>query len=194
MGRQNVCNQGTFLMLKQHSVRIFTTMTLAAAALAGVAFAPQAEASPSILDRLATAPRAARAVPAPAPAQVLPAISNPKPYRQGVMATCNINSAQFGNNLCIMTFDKVLSGHMLQIDKISCVVNGGAAILFNSAIKLDAARLYGFAQSTVAGSTGATGEGPYYFKQLETPILLGIGSSSTDTAICSIYGTLWQTN
>ena len=168
-----------------------------AAAIALSALACFAVASPTyaanILDSLrlkTVAPAAARV----SPGLVLPAISNPRPYRNGVSVTCNRTSA-IGSNLCILSFGKVATGHLLQINKLSCIVPQGVAILFNSQIVVDGAHVFGFVLPPFnSGGTGGQGSGPFYFNAGEKPILLGQGAAPTDPATCAIFGTMWQTS
>jgi hypothetical protein len=160
-------------------------------ALAGFAAASPAYAA-NILDSLKLK-GAAPATAGVTPGLVLPAISNPRPYRNGLQVTCNRTSA-IGSNLCVMNFGKVAAGHVLQINKISCIVNQGTAILFNSQLVVDGAHVFGFVLPPFnSGGTGGQGSGPFYFNAGEKPILLGQATTPTDTAICSIFGTMWQT-
>jgi hypothetical protein len=177
-------------MFEQRPIRSFTVLTIATAALVGFVSAAQASVSTNILNQAMAAPEAG----AVTPSQILPAVSNPKPYRQGVLAKCDFSSPKLGTNLCIMKFDRVPTGHLLQVDKVGCIVDNGLAILFNSQIKVDGMHVVGFVLPPYTPINGGQTNGPYYFKAGETPKIVGHGTAPTDNGICSMYGTLWQTS
>jgi hypothetical protein len=127
---------------------------------------------------------------------VLPAVSNPRPYRQTVFATCDTAvpglSLTFG---CVISLGKISTGHMLQIDNINCGgvnVNATAAFLFNTRTRIDADHLVGPLGGS--GVNGVIARGPYYFRQGEMPKFLMAGSAATDRVFCSVAGTFWDTN
>jgi hypothetical protein len=127
------------------------------------------------------------------PRQVLPAISNPRPFRQTRRVACNVNNA-LGTNVCLMDFDVVPTGRLLQIDKMNCVggsISGGAFI-FNT--QLSSGQLVGLVLPPYDGAAAGVAIGPYYFRVGERPRLASGSTGPTDTAICSMAGTLWQAN
>jgi hypothetical protein len=129
--------------------------------------------------------------------QVLPGVSNPKPYRQGAVVTCDDQShPNLGPNLCVLVLNRVPVGRLLQIDTINCGNQGGAqgVILFNSQLKADATHFIGAALPPSPPLTLSVAHGPYYLNAGETPKLASNGNSPSDTLICSVFGTLWQTN
>jgi hypothetical protein len=125
------------------------------------------------------------------PRQVLPAISNPRPLRQGLLVNCNVNT-MLGANTCIMAFDVVPAGRLVQIDKMNCISPNGSAVLFNTEIKVNGNRILGFTQPPIEGTTGGVATGPFYLKAGERPLLAATAAVPTETAICTISGTLWQ--
>ena len=168
---------------------IFALIAIAAAGLACSASAAHAD----VADLL----RNAKAATDASPADVLSAISNPKPYRQGVVVTCNVNNTFLGPHACVMAFDQVPATHLLQIDNVNCIGltgNGGGAFIFNTKVLLDAVHLLGFALTPGSTTGASTASGPYYFKAGETPRLAMTGTLSTAQAFCSMFGTLWEAN
>jgi hypothetical protein len=135
-----------------------------------------------------------QAVPGSSPAQILPAVSNARPYRQVVFATCDM-SVLGTTHGCVVQLDKITAGHLLQIDNINCGgvnFNATAALLFNTHLKVDAAHLVAGLPGIATNSVSAAG--PYYFKQAEIPKFFFDGTSVTDQAFCSVAGTFWDTN
>lgn len=129
------------------------------------------------------------------PREVLPAIINPQPFRQGLYVKCNENNPLTGPNACIMSFDVVPVGHVMQIDRVNCISPAaGTAFIFNTEIKFNGNRIAGFVLPPYQGPTGGVATGPYYFRAKERPLIVATGSASTDTALCTISGTLWQTS
>jgi len=119
------------------------------------------------------------------PRQVLPPISNPRPYRQVLYVQCNRNTPVYGSSSCLLAFDVVPASRVLQIDNINCTGGSGGFVLFDTQVTLE--QVVGFV-------LGGTASGPYYFQAGEKPRLATAGNSPTDSAICAMYGTLWQTN
>ena len=125
------------------------------------------------------------------PRQVLPALSNPRPLRQGVLAPCSTNTL-IGANTCILNFAVVPAGRVVQIDKMNCIGgNDGAAILFNTQIGLTASRLMGFVLPPFTGAGSSAGSGPYYFLAGERPIIAASRNTPTESTLCTISGTFW---
>jgi hypothetical protein len=122
-------------------------------------------------------------------------VTNPKPVRQSTVATCD-RTALGLSNACVMSFGKVATGRLLQIDVVSCVgVNfelSGGAVLFNTNVQLDAAHIAASLPLINLGTILSSG--PFYFKQEEVPKVVVAGGQPTFQAFCSINGTLWQTN
>jgi hypothetical protein len=168
------------------STFFFTLAAIVAGGLAGAA-------SPARAD-IADVFRNAKAQPVATPHQLLPALSDPRPYRQLVIVTCNVNNPLLGNNACIMIFDQVASGRLLQIDNINCAGgDSSGVIIFNTQVKID--HFAGLALAPAGGSGVGVASGPYYFKAAETPKLGVSNSGAPDaTAACSIFGLLWQAN
>jgi hypothetical protein len=129
------------------------------------------------------------------PRQVLPALSNPRPVRQSQVVICNGSSAEFGSNICIIVFDQVPAGRVLQIDKMVCLgTTSGGGVIFNTHIKDDAAHLIGAVFPKFSGSGFGEASGPYYFKAGETPKFAGNAGSPTAEGTCMMTGMLWQAN
>jgi hypothetical protein len=130
------------------------------------------------------------------PRQVLPATTNPRPFRQALMVDCNINHSVYGANLCLLAFDAVPVGRLLQIEKITCVGGSatGAMILFNTLTRIDAGHLVGFSAPPFDGAGGSIANGPYYFRAGEKPTLAATASGPDMQAFCSMSGTIWQTS
>jgi len=176
-------------MLNQHSVRTWAFTTIAAIMLVCSVSGSQAGTS-NLLQNLNPAPGVA-------PHQVLAGVSNPRPYRQGAVAACNdATHPNLGPNVCLLNLDRVPVGRLLQIDNINCGNQGAAngVILFNSQLKADGTHFVGAALPPSPPLTLSVAHGPYYLNAGETPRLAANGSSSSDTLICSVFGTLWQTN
>lgn len=171
-------------------VKQFAARPRLLAVFATIAFVCSASASRADISDLL---RNFRAGPGTSTRQVLPAISNPRPYRQTVAADCNTTTA-VGANSCNMGFAFVPSAQVLQIDHIDCLGGTfGGAIIFNTNVVLDAAHFAGVAVQP--GSTGiGVANGPYYFLTGERPRLVSTSNSATDSVLCSIYGTLWDSN
>ena len=178
-------------MRNRFASRSTAFFTLGAIAAIGLA----CSASTSRADITKILPRAEPSQ-AGTPRQLLPAISNPRPFRQGLSVVCNVNKPAFGPNVCLMDFNVVPAGRLLQIDKMNCfggAISGSAGI-FNTQLKADGAHLFGFVAPPYDGAGAGVATGPFYFRAGERPRLATNGSSPTDTAICSIAGTLWQAN
>jgi hypothetical protein len=170
------------------STAFFTLGAMAAVGLACSASTSRAE----IADILKMLPRG-EVSRAATSRQLLPAISNPRPLRQGLFVNCNVDTP-IGADTCVMAFDLVPAGRLLQIDRVDCVVGTGlGAIIFNTEIAVNGGRLMGVVQTPYVGSPSSTASGPYYFRALERPIVASSGGSG-EKAICTIAGTLWQTN
>lgn len=170
--------------LTSRSAGFFTLVAIAAIGLACSASASRADFS-KMLHGLKAAPAVS--------GDVLPAVSDPSPYRQLVQASCNrTNPFGGGSTACILVFDKVAASRVLQIENVNCLGGFGVSgvLIFNT--NLDLAHLTGFAVQPQSGF--ATAQGPYYFKAAERPKILTEGAAPTSVAICSIFGTLWQTN
>lgn len=131
-----------------------------------------------------------KATPSASPAQVLPTISNGKPYRQTLLVDCNVNSPVTGADSCILPFTKVPASHLLQVETVSCAVPTSGAFLFKNHVKLDAADIVAILPAPVSGILLAAG--PFYFTAGDQPKLF-TGNSSGGQSVCSIIGTLWQT-
>lgn len=140
--------------------------------------------SATVLDNL-------KATPGVSAADILPAASKPRAYRQTVIATCNSSTPSLGSNLCILSFDKVPAASVLQIDLIQCSLNGnGGLILFNSQLKVDTVHVLGLVKARVSPSTVAEAHGPFFLKAGETPKLFTNGTSPTDTVLCLMTGSV----
>ena len=146
-------------------------------------------ALPAILVAVATLALTASA----SRAEVLPSVSNPRLIRQTVLVECNTDHPQFGSNLCVVTFDKVPNGSLLQVDKLTCFGStSGAMFIFNTLLRLEAANVMGLVLPPFSNAGAGQSNGPYYFKAGERPRLAGTASSPTTQAFCNMSGTLWD--
>jgi hypothetical protein len=137
----------------------------------------------------------ARSSLAGAPRQVLPALSNPRPIRQAVVVECNATHPKFGSNICLISFDKVPTASVLQIEKLSCFgTASGAMLIFNNQLKIEAAFVMGLVLPPYLNAGVGQSSGPYYFNAGDTPRLAGTASGPTAQAFCSMFGTLWDSN
>ena len=100
-------------MSKELSSRNRRLMTIAAIGLC-CAVSQAFAGSGGLLPGVQTAPGISAA-------QVLPAVSNPRPYRQVVFANCDTTVSGSGVPYgCVVRLDVITTGHLLQIDNINC--------------------------------------------------------------------------
>lgn len=122
------------------------------------------------------------------PAEILPAITNPNPYRQSGYVPCD-TVTDLSPHTCLFRFDAVPTGRLLEINNISCASPSSAGLLFKSAnLNLGA----GHALAAFEASYNAT-PGPFYLKAGERPVI-ALTPQNGGQGICAISGQLWHTN
>jgi hypothetical protein len=125
---------------------------------------------------------------------VLPAVSDPQPYRQMRIAACDKTLLGLANS-CLIGLGRIPVHHVLRIDTINCgglfPSIAGSVQLFDTNVQLDADHLVATFPSI---SDFVVASGPFYFKEGEVPRFVTVGQAPTDQAYCSVAGTLWTTN
>ena len=115
--------------------------------------------------------------------EVLPPLSNPRPFRQAVFGDCN--------GLCLFLFDKVPAGSVLEADTVTCSVDNASdigGVIYRSGTPDAKTAIAVFPISNLS----ALASGPFYFMAGDRPTIETAGAAGNQE-FCSMMGTLWST-
>lgn len=129
------------------------------------------------------------------PPEALPKVHSPRPYREAIERPCNESE-------CTLKFAKVGNLHLLEISNVTCITVQSPEdvskffVLSRSPNLTKVRSLIAILPATgIAGNTITTSQsGPFYVDAGESPFLSASTPASGIGMICTISGTLWQTD